>query len=128
MAEIKELPNVPDASGIFQFDANKKTLLVPISAIEGFDRQWATFAATNDCQILPYHNPVIKCSSEDGWKELCKQVHHAFAYGLECNDMTHGEVEEDIAFAMDQFAKKCGLPVHDWDTGYEEQYGEPQAD
>ena len=63
------------------------------------------------------------------WYELVKQVHHAFAYGLECNDMTHGEVEEAIAFALDQFAKKCGLPVHDWDTtDYEDQYGEPQAD
>ena len=123
MSEIQELPHVPDAAGIFQFDANKKTLLVPISAIEGFDRQWAAFAATNDVQVLPYHNPVIKCSGEDGWKELCKQVHHAFAYGLECNDMTHGEVIEAIAFALDKFAKENELPLHDWDADYEEQYG-----
>ena len=64
----------------------------------------------------------------EGWDELIKTVHHAFAYGLECNDMNHGEVEEDIAFALDRFAKKNGLPEHDWDTEYEDQYGEPQAD
>ena len=64
----------------------------------------------------------------ESWHELCKMVHHAFAYGLECNDMTHGEVEEAIAFALDKFAKENGLPAHDWDTDYEEQYGEPQAD
>lgn len=60
--------------------------------------------------------------------ELIKTVHHAFAYGLECNDMTHGEVESDIAFALDKFAKENDLPLHDWDTDYEEQYGELQAD
>ena len=64
----------------------------------------------------------------EGWDELIKTVHHAFAYGLECNDMTHGEVEEDIAFALDQFAKKNGLPEHPWDTEYEDLYGEQQED
>ena len=62
------------------------------------------------------------------WYELVKQVHHAFAYGLECNDMTHGEVEEAIAFALAPFAEKHRLPVHDWNTEYEDQYGEPQDD
>ena len=64
----------------------------------------------------------------EGWDELIKTVHHAFAYGLECNDMNHEEVKEGIAFALDKFAKKNGLPDHDWDTEYEDQYGEPQAD
>lgn len=57
------------------------------------------------------------------WNELVKMVHHAFAYGLQCNDMTHGEVQDDIAFALDKFAKKYGLPEHDWDTDYEDLYG-----
>lgn len=62
------------------------------------------------------------------WSELVKKVHYAFAYGLECNDMTHGEVEDEIAFALDRFALMCGLPKHDWDTEYEKQYGETQED
>jgi len=64
----------------------------------------------------------------NGWNALIKTVHRAFAYGLECNDMTHGEVEDEIAFALDQFALKNGLPVHDWNTEYEDQYGETQSD
>lgn len=59
----------------------------------------------------------------NGWEELLKTVHHAFEYGLHCNDMTFGEIEDDISFALDKFAKENGLPVHDWDTDYEEQYG-----
>ncbi len=62
------------------------------------------------------------------WNELVKTVHHAFAYGLESNDMTHGEVISDISFALDQFAKKCGLPEHDWDAEYEEIYKEDSAE
>lgn len=128
MAEIKELPKVPDASGIFQFDAKKKTLLVPITALERLEGQWEAFAMTNDCQILPYNNPVVKLTCVEDWEELCKTVHHAFEYGLHCNDMTFGEIESDISFALDKFAKENNLPVHDWDDDYEEQYGEPQAD
>ena len=58
------------------------------------------------------------------FEELCKMVHHAFAYGLMCNDMTHDEVISDIAFALDKFAKANGLPAHDWDTEYETLYAE----
>ena len=64
----------------------------------------------------------------EGWDELIKIVHHAFAYGLECNDMTHEEVKEDIALALDKFAKKNGLPDHDWETEYEDLYGERHED
>lgn len=124
MSDIKNLPNVPDAAGIFQFDAKKKTLLVPISAIEGLEHTWMKFMESNDVQVLPYNNPVIKCNDVDDWDELCKMVHHAFAYGLMCNDMTHDEVISDIAFALDKFAKANGLPAHDWDTEYETLYAE----
>lgn len=59
----------------------------------------------------------------ESWEDLCKTVHHAFAYGLESNDMTHGEVIEDISFALSLFASTYHLPDHDWDTDYEELYG-----
>ena len=127
MSEIKELPHVPDAAGIFQFDARKKTLLVPISAIEGLTGTWAAFASSNDVQILPYHNPTIKCSGEDGWKELCKKLHYVIAYFIRANDLSTSEAEEEICFAMDKFAKKNHLPVHDWDTDYESLYAEEET-
>ena len=77
--------------------------------------------------IMPPEPTLLKDIQKD-WLALCKIVHHAFAYGLECNDMTHGEVEEDIAFALDRFAKKNGLPEHPWDIEYEDLYGEQNAD
>lgn len=123
MSEIRDIPDVKDASGIFKFDVNKKEIIVPLSAIEGLEKYWEDYANETGTTILPYN----KCdTSIDDWEELVKMVHHAFAYGLECNDMTHGEVISDIAFALDRFAKKNGLPEHDWDADYEETYGDAE--
>lgn len=125
MSEIRDIPDVKDASGIFKFDAGKKAIIVPISAVEGLEKLWEDYANDTGTAILPYH----RCdTSIDDWEELVKTVHHAFEYGLHCNDMTFGEIESDISGAVDKFAKKNGLPEHDWDTDYEEQYGEPQVD
>lgn len=124
MSEIRDIPDVKDASGIFKFDAGKKAIIVPRSAVEGLERAWVDYANETGTAILPYNDPVRDIGA---WEELVKTVHHAFEYGLHCNDMTFGEIEEDISFALDKFAKKNGLPVHDWDTDYEEQYGEPQG-
>lgn len=124
MSEIKELPHVPDAVGIFQFDARKKTLLVPISAIEGLAGTWAAFASSNDVQILPYHNPVVKLTCNEDWEELCKRLHYVIAYFIHANDLSTSEAEEEICFAMEQFAKKNGLPEHPWDDDYEDLYAE----
>lgn len=125
MSEIRNIPDVKDASGIFKFDAGKKAIIVPISAVKGLEKAWVDYANETDTAILPYNDPVRDI---DAWEELVKTVHHAFEYGLHCNDMTFGEIEDDISFALDRFAKENDLPVHDWDTDYEEQYGEPQAD
>ncbi len=57
------------------------------------------------------------------WNELVKKIHYVIAYFIHANDLSDSEAEEDIEFALDQFAKKIGLPEHDWDTEYEEQYG-----
>lgn len=63
-----------------------------------------------------------------GWDELIKTVHHAFEYGLHSSDMALSEVEEDISVALDRFATDNGLPVHDWDVEYEEQYGNEETE
>lgn len=62
----------------------------------------------------------------NGFEELCKTVHHAFEYGFHCNDMTEGEMEEDISFALNKFARENNLPEHDFDTDYNDLY--PQED
>lgn len=51
----------------------------------------------------------------DGFQEAVKRVKHAIEYGLHCNDMTHGEIEDDICFAFDQLAKKNGEPEINWE-------------
>jgi hypothetical protein len=71
---------------------------------------------------------VTHPGAEQEWHELCKRVHHAFQYGFHCSDMTHGEMESDISFAIDQFARKHGLPEYDWDTDYDEMYPVEDAD
>ena len=98
----------------------RKAIVVNVEAVEGLEKAWADYARENDLAILPCRGDAVL---DGAWQELCKQVHHAFAYGLMCNDMTHGEVIEDISFALDKFAKEHGLPGHDWDTEYEDMYG-----
>ena len=49
------------------------------------------------------------------WNELIKTVKHAWEYGIHCNDMTLGEIEEDISSALDRFAKANGLPEVNWE-------------
>ena len=123
MSEIRNIPDVKDAYGIFKFDAGKKAIIVPISAVEGLEKAWVDYAKETGVAILPYSR--CETSIED-WEELCKMVHHAFECGFHCNDMTHEEVEDDISFALDRFARKNGLPEHDWAADYEETYGDAE--
>lgn len=102
-------------------EGKRKAIVVNAEAVDGLERAWVDYANENDMTILPYSGDAVINSA---WQELCKTVHHAFAYGLQCNDMTHGEVISEISFALDKFAKDHGLPGHDWDTDYEDQYGE----
>lgn len=121
MSEIRNIPDVKDASGIFKFDAGKKAIIVPTSAVEGLEKAWADYARETGVAILPYHR--CETSIED-WEELCKRLHYVIAYFIHANDLSTSEAEEEICFAMDQFAKKNGLPEHPWDDDYEDLYAE----
>lgn len=57
----------------------------------------------------------------DGFDEAVKRVKHAIEYGLHCNDMSFGEIEDDICFAFDQLAKKNGEPEIDWEWHEDEE-------
>lgn len=48
--------------------------------------------------------------------DAIEMIKHAFEYGFHCNDMTHGEVEEDISFAVDKILKHYGHAPVDWDA------------
>ena len=101
-------------------EGKRKAIVVSVEAVEGLEKAWADYARENDMTILPWRGNGLV---DESWEELCKTVHHAFAYGLESNNMTHSEVISEISFALDKFAKDRGLPAHDWDTEYEELYG-----
>ena len=123
MSEIRNIPDVKDAFGISKFDGAKKTILVPITAVEGLEKVWEDYARETGTAILPYNR--CEPSIED-WEELCKRIHYVIAYFIHANDLSTSEAEEEICFAMDKFAKVNNLPVHDWDTEYEEQYGDAE--
>ena len=60
----------------------------------------------------------------NGFNEAIKRVKYAIEYGLHCNDLTFGEIEEDICFAFDQLAKDNGEPEIDWEYHNEEEEDE----
>lgn len=49
------------------------------------------------------------------WDELIKTVKRTWANGIHANDLTLGEIEEDISCALDRFAKANGLPEINWE-------------
>lgn len=55
MSEIRDIPDVKDASGIFKFDAGKKAIIVPLSAVEGLEKAWEEYARETGVAILPYN-------------------------------------------------------------------------
>jgi hypothetical protein len=52
----------------------------------------------------------------DEVEDAIEMIKHAFEYGFHCNDMTHGEVEEDISFAVNKILKHYGHAPVDWDA------------
>ena len=51
-----------------------------------------------------------------GWEDALKRVKYAIEYGLHCNDLSFGEIEEEICFAFDMLAKENGMPEIDWEA------------
>lgn len=50
-----------------------------------------------------------------GWNDLVDEIKYNIKFGLHCDDMTKGEMEDNICFAFDRFAKRNGLPTIDWE-------------
>ena len=112
MSEIRNIPDVKDASGIFKFDSGKKAIIVPISAVEGLEKAWEDYARETGTAILPYHKPVRDI---EAWEELIKKVMWVIEGTCHTNDLSRNETEDDLCFALEQFAKKNNLPKPDWD-------------
>lgn len=52
----------------------------------------------------------------EGWNELIERDKYVIEYGLHCSDMTKGEMEDDLCFAIESFANKNGLSEIDWES------------
>lgn len=72
--------------------------------------------------------PADERAESMGWYDLIKDVHYAIEYGVNCNDLSSHELAENIEVALDRFAKQNNLPVHDWETEYELQFGGQSED
>lgn len=55
----------------------------------------------------------------NGWQEAIKRVKYAIEYGVNCNDLSLGELADEICFAMDTLAKLNGEPEIDWESNDE---------
>jgi hypothetical protein len=51
----------------------------------------------------------------EGFEEAVNHIKYAIRYGLHCNDLTFGEIEDEICFALDLIASKNNLPEIDWE-------------
>lgn len=51
----------------------------------------------------------------EGWDELIKKVMWVIEGTCHTNDLSTSETEEELCFALEQFAKKNNLPEPEWD-------------
>jgi hypothetical protein len=59
------------------------------------------------------------------WNKLIQAMLKVKDYGLHANDMTLGEIEEELEFAIDAVAKANDMPTVDWDnTEYDPENSE----
>ena len=84
-------------------------------AIEDADRSDVYLYPTMVEEPLPPGTVLHQEGKMPEWDELIKTVKRTWANGIHANDLTLGEIEEDISCALDRFAKANGLPEINWD-------------
>lgn len=50
-----------------------------------------------------------------GFDEAVKKIKYDIEYGFHCNDLSFGEIEDDICFIFDKLAKENGHPAINWE-------------
>ena len=84
-------------------------------AIEDADRSDVYLYPTMVEEPLPPGTVLHQEGKMPEWDELIKTVKRTWANGIHANDLTLGEIEEDISCALDRFAKANGLPEINWE-------------
>ena len=50
------------------------------------------------------------------FQEAVAKVKYDIEYGFHCNDLNHGEIEDDLIFIFDKLAKENGMPAINWEN------------
>ena len=50
-----------------------------------------------------------------GFDEAIKKIKYDIEYGFHCNDLSFGEVEDDLVYIFDKLAKENGEPEINWE-------------
>lgn len=53
--------------------------------------------------------------TREQWEEFVKRVKGVVEGAFHTNDMSSGEAEDDLCFAVDRLAKESGLPEVSWE-------------
>lgn len=80
-----------------------------------------THTFMDTAKLDEYWQELDASELDEYWQELINTVRRCWEYGIHANDLTLGEIEEDISFALSRFAEATGLPVPDWDEEYVEE-------
>lgn len=54
--------------------------------------------------------------TQEQWNEFVKRIKAVIEGTFHTNDMSKGESEDDLCFAVDTLGKEAGLPEIDWDA------------
>ena len=55
-----------------------------------------------------------------GFDEAVNKIKYVIEYGFHCNDLTFGEMEDEICFVFDKLAKENGEHAINWEEADEE--------
>lgn len=58
--------------------------------------------------------------TQEQWDEFVKRVKGVVEGAFHTNDMSSGEAEDDLCFAVDHLAKGAGLPEVNWEEAGEQ--------
>lgn len=56
-----------------------------------------------------------------GFNEAVDRIRRAIEFGVNCNDLSLGELADEICFAMDKLAEDNGEPEIDWEYHSKEE-------
>lgn len=94
------------------------------SRASAIEKHWIEVCDARERAAVEAAREAIENSAKPGivgWEEFVRKIKYNIEYGFHCNDLSFNDMEDDICFAIDKFAKENGLPPVDWEAQDEEQ-------